>query len=109
MYLVSSGGSAGLGTVFEITKTSSGVAVSDSDNEYTFPASRWAIVPNANGPLGSYINGASSIAEGTYRVFAGGLLGVYAYDDINSEGYDLDMIVSQTDDTLYGASWRSAE
>lgn len=105
----SSGGfvNGSLSGSFTISKDRNSVKISDDENNYTFPASSWAYIPSADGSYGSFINGEDSHinAQRVTRAYIGGLLDFYAYNNVNSGDYALNLIVLQDDDVISGASW----
>lgn len=92
---------------FTISKTANNVIIQDGEDRYNFPYSRWAYVPNANGSYGSFDNGETSHIDNPNinRAYVGGLLGFYAYNNVNTGGYTLNLNVAQNDDVISGASW----
>lgn len=92
---------------FRIVKGATNVKITDGGDTYTFPASSWAYIPNANGGYGSFLNGSDSHLnnDNVPRPFVGGLMGVYTYNSINSNGYDLDLVIGRNGDVINGAEW----
>lgn len=92
---------------FHIIKGANNVRITDNGTTYTFLNSSWAYIPNANGDYGSFKNGTPShLNRDDYtRPFVGGSFGITTYNNINSNGYDLALVIDRNGDEISGADW----
>lgn len=110
-YVGSNSGTVSTGTLsdnFTITKGANDTRITDGVDTYYFTKAIWAYIPNANGKFASFVSGEDShIDNAAYtRPFVGGLLGVYAYNDMNTNGYDLYLDVDKDGYVINGGEWK---
>lgn len=100
--------SGSLSDTFTVTKGANDTKITDGADTYTFDKSNWAFIPNAGGNCASYLDGNETHMNETNfnRAYVGGgVAGVFAFNQYNTSGYNLVMVVDKDNHVIRGADW----
>ena len=100
--------SGSLNDTFTVVKGANDTKIIDGSDTYTFDKSNWAFIPNAGGNCASYLDGNEThINDSNFNraYVGGGVAGVFAFNQYNTSGYNLVMVVDKDNHVIRGADW----
>lgn len=100
-----------LSNSFSISRNNIRTVINDNGETYTFTSSRYAMVPDADGVYSSFIDGDDSTMKNQKitRYYVGGLMGITAFNDMNTSDYRLYMDIQYEDGKVTGAEWSGSQ